>query len=143
VPFFSLVDAKHASTLTLLEYEMRRSMPLLEGLQHPAREHDRPRPGSLPRSETLFLPSFFILGSDFRRVHDTDMGGRLRRCTIHANPFSWAQSDIRYQFLSSDWFIGEEDQCCPNPCTGNSTIRGIELIITVHGIHQTTSPKYR
>ena len=37
---------------------------------------------------------FFIFGVDLRRVHNTDMGGRLDRCRIHANRFSRPKTTV-------------------------------------------------
>jgi hypothetical protein len=54
---------------------------------HPPVEHDRPRPGYLSSSETLFSATSVNFEVVFCKCIYTDMGARLLRCTIHANRF--------------------------------------------------------
>ena len=42
----------------------------------------------------------------FREVHDTDTGGRLDRCMIHANRFSGVRNDIRLDFTANPFTTG-------------------------------------
>jgi hypothetical protein len=60
----------------------------LRAFKHERRISLRARWGGLDHlshSETLFSVAFCQFWALFFKVHNTDMGGRLRRCTIHAN----------------------------------------------------------